>query len=114
MLGNEGSALKSRFAGGTAWPRRLVFSHGHLGATGQSRYCPTHSKGSSGEAGKRHFGLVVGNCPAKLALLNANNKVDCWVQVACPRLSVDWGHFSHKPVLSPYELFVRWKQTPMM
>jgi len=45
--------------------------------------------------------------PAKLALLDP--KVKVWVQVACPRLSVDWGHFlsqNKKPVLSPYELFV--------
>ena len=33
-------------------------------------------------------------------------KVDVWVQIACPRLSVDWGHHFTKPVLSPYELNV--------
>ena len=27
-----------------------------------------------------------------------------WVQIACPRLSVDWGHAFTKPILSPYEL----------
>ena len=32
--------------------------------------------------------------------------VDVWVQIACPRLSVDWGHFFTKPVLSAYELNV--------
>lgn len=32
--------------------------------------------------------------------------VDVWVQIACPRLSVDWGHFFTKPILSPYELNV--------
>ena len=31
---------------------------------------------------------------------------DAWVQVACPRLSIDWGHFFKKSVLSPYELEV--------
>jgi hypothetical protein len=41
--------------------------------------------------------------PAKLNQMEA----DVWVQVACPRLSVDWGHqLSDRPVLSPYELFV--------
>ncbi len=29
-----------------------------------------------------------------------------YVHIACPRLSVDWGHFFSKPVLSPYELNV--------
>ena len=46
--------------------------------------------------------------PSKLALFR--NKVDAWVQIACPRLSVDWGHAlsgnSSVPVLNPYELFV--------
>lgn len=43
--------------------------------------------------------------PAKLALFK---DVDCFVQVACPRLSVDWGQFFHKPLLSSYEAFVAW------
>ena len=34
--------------------------------------------------------------------------VDAWVQVACPRLSVDWGHHFSKPTLSPYEAHVAW------
>jgi len=57
-------------------------------------------------AGKRHFLLLLSEItPAKLQLLEPT--VDAWVQVACPRLSVDWGHFlSTKPVLSPYELMV--------
>ena len=59
-------------------------------------------------AGKRHFLLLLSEItPAKLQLLDGT--VDCWVQVACPRLSVDWGHHlsaSGKPVLSPYELMV--------
>ncbi|KAJ2018364.1 Diphthamide biosynthesis protein 1 [Coemansia sp. RSA 922] len=29
--------------------------------------------------------------------------VDCWVQVACPRLSIDWGYAFPKPLLTPYE-----------
>lgn len=43
--------------------------------------------------------------PAKLSLFHG---IDAWVQVACPRLSVDWGHcFPNSiPILSPYELFV--------
>jgi 2-(3-amino-3-carboxypropyl)histidine synthase len=45
--------------------------------------------------------------PAKLQLF----KIDAWVQVACPRLSVDWGHYMDKPLLSPYELFVCMEET---
>ena len=55
--------------------------------------------------GKKSFTMLVSEItPAKLALVS---KVDAWVQIACPRLSVDWGHcLSSRPVLNPYELFV--------
>jgi 2-(3-amino-3-carboxypropyl)histidine synthase len=29
--------------------------------------------------------------------------VDAWVQIACPRLSIDWGYAFSKPLLNPYE-----------
>lgn len=32
--------------------------------------------------------------------------IDAWVQVACPRLSIDWGYAFPKPLLSPYEAAV--------
>ncbi|KAJ2781909.1 Diphthamide biosynthesis protein 1 [Coemansia interrupta] len=38
--------------------------------------------------------------PQKLALFP---DIDCWVQVACPRLSIDWGYAFPKPLLTPYE-----------
>ena len=41
--------------------------------------------------------------PGKLALLE---DVDCWVQIACPRLSIDWGYAFPKPLLTPYEALV--------
>jgi 2-(3-amino-3-carboxypropyl)histidine synthase len=65
--------------------------------------------------------------PQKLQLLSSSFQKDdrnilCWVQVACPRLSVDWGHTFHSDesdgesgrrneenptiLLNPYELFV--------
>ena len=31
--------------------------------------------------------------------------VDAWIQIACPRLSIDWGHFCTKPLLNTYEAF---------
>ncbi|KAJ2454655.1 Diphthamide biosynthesis protein 1 [Coemansia sp. RSA 2336] len=42
--------------------------------------------------------------------------VDCWVQIACPRLSIDWGYAFPKPLLTPYEAnvaldAVEWKET---
>ena len=49
--------------------------------------------------------------PDKLRLFEG---VDAWVQVACPRLSIDWGTAFDKPLLTPYELAValgnaKWK-----
>lgn len=37
---------------------------------------------------------------------NSSGGVSAWVQIACPRLSIDWGHYFCVPVLSPFELFV--------
>lgn len=42
--------------------------------------------------------------PAKLALMSGD--VAVWVQVACPRLSIDWGYAFERPLLSPYEACV--------
>lgn len=33
-----------------------------------------------------------------------------WVQIACPRLSIDWGEFFDRPLLTPYECMVSLKQ----
>ncbi|KAM7200966.1 Diphthamide biosynthesis protein 1 [Rhypophila sp. PSN 637] len=42
--------------------------------------------------------------PGKLALMS--QEVECWVQVACPRLSIDWGYAFPRPLLTPYEALV--------
>ncbi|KAF2130765.1 Diphthamide biosynthesis protein 1 [Dothidotthia symphoricarpi CBS 119687] len=41
--------------------------------------------------------------PGKLALMG---DVQAWVQIACPRLSIDWGYAFPRPLLSPYEALV--------
>ena len=41
--------------------------------------------------------------PEKLKLFE---DVDVWVQIACPRLSIDWGTAFVKPLLTPYEVAV--------
>ncbi|KAF5112945.1 hypothetical protein DV454_003895 [Geotrichum candidum] len=45
--------------------------------------------------------------PGKLAQFP---DVDFWVQVACPRLSIDWGYAFPKPLLTPYEAMVSLKE----
>lgn len=51
--------------------------------------------------------------PAKLELFP---DIDVWVQIACPRLSIDWGYAFAKPLLNPYEAEVAldgiaWQET---
>ena len=41
--------------------------------------------------------------PGKLAMMP---DIDCWVQIACPRLSIDWGYAFPKPLLTPYEALI--------
>ncbi|KAK2806616.1 Diphthamide biosynthesis protein 1 [Onygenales sp. PD_10] len=41
--------------------------------------------------------------PQKLARMD---DVVCWVQIACPRLSIDWGYAFPRPLLTPYEALV--------
>ena len=54
---------------------------------------------------KRYFVLLLSEIfPKKLQLFE--NDVDAWVQVACPRLSIDWGHAFSKPLLNSFELHI--------
>jgi len=46
--------------------------------------------------------------PAKLALVG---HVDAWIQIACPRLSIDWSGGFGKPLLTPYEVEVALGET---
>lgn len=48
--------------------------------------------------------------PQKLALFD---DVDAFVQVACPRLSIDWGYAFNKPLLTPYEAMIMLKKDKM-
>lgn len=58
-------------------------------------------------AGRRHVTVLLSEiAPAKLAALAARGGVDAWVQIACPRLSIDWGAEFKGPTLNPYEAFV--------
>ena len=44
--------------------------------------------------------------PAKL---EAMPDIESWVQIACPRLSIDWGESFSSPLLTPYEASVALK-----
>ena len=56
------------------------------------------------EAGRMYAVLLISEIfPGKLDLFT---DIDAWVQVACPRLSIDWGTSFSKPLLTSYELSV--------
>ena len=38
--------------------------------------------------------------------LDMMEHVEAWVQIACPRLSIDWGEGFSRPTLTPYEAMV--------
>jgi 2-(3-amino-3-carboxypropyl)histidine synthase len=47
--------------------------------------------------------------PQKMAMFE---DVDVWIQIACPRLSIDWGYAYPKPLLTPYEAAVLLESIP--
>ncbi|XP_054749105.2 2-(3-amino-3-carboxypropyl)histidine synthase subunit 1-like [Lytechinus pictus] len=61
------------------------------------------------KAGKEYVVVLLSEIfPQKLELFA---DIDAWVQIACPRLSIDWGYAFPKPLLSPYEAAVAFKST---
>ena len=44
--------------------------------------------------------------PERIASLSENGGIDAFVQVACPRLSIDWGEAFIVPLLTPYEAYI--------
>ncbi|CAG9860787.1 unnamed protein product [Phyllotreta striolata] len=56
------------------------------------------------ETGKQTIVILLSEIfPNKLELFN---KIDAFVQIACPRLSIDWGRAFKRPVITPYEVSV--------
>lgn len=76
---------------------------GTLGRQGSPKVLD-HLKVLLEKAGKQYVTVLLSEIfPEKLALFN---RVDAWIQVACPRLSIDWGTAFKKPLLTPYEIAV--------
>lgn len=77
-----------------------------LGTLGRQGAPPlaTKIKALLAESGRSCFLLLLSEVfPAKLALFP---QIEAWVQVACPRLSIDWGTAFPRPLLTPYEAMV--------
>jgi 2-(3-amino-3-carboxypropyl)histidine synthase len=59
------------------------------------------------EAGKRFSVFLMSDVCQEA--INKYPDVDAWVEIACPRLAIDWGNDFSKPMLNPYECFVAFK-----
>ncbi|XP_034025047.1 2-(3-amino-3-carboxypropyl)histidine synthase subunit 1 isoform X1 [Thalassophryne amazonica] len=76
---------------------------GTLGRQGSPKVLE-HLESKLKTAGKSFTRVLLSEIfPGKLDLMP---DVDAWVQIACPRLSIDWGTAFSKPLLSPYEAAV--------
>ena len=79
---------------------------GTLGRQGSPKVIK-HLKDKMISAGKDVIVVLLSEIyPNKLSLFK---EVEAWVQVACPRLSIDWGTAFDKPLLNPYEAGVALK-----
>ncbi|KAK1331472.1 hypothetical protein QTO34_009429 [Cnephaeus nilssonii] len=77
---------------------------GTLGRQGSPKILEQHLESRLQALGLPFVRLLLSEIfPSKLSLLP---QVDVWVQVACPRLSIDWGTAFPKPLLTPYEAAV--------
>ncbi|KAK3095287.1 hypothetical protein FSP39_012811 [Pinctada imbricata] len=83
--------------------RKFGIILGTLGRQGSPKILE-HIKEKITQSGREYFVVLLSEIfPQKLSLFT---DVDAWVQVACPRLSIDWGMAFDKPLLSPYEMSV--------
>ncbi|XP_023342495.1 2-(3-amino-3-carboxypropyl)histidine synthase subunit 1 [Eurytemora carolleeae] len=69
-----------------------------------------HLKAKCEKAGKEVVTILLSEIfPQKLSLMP---EVGAWIQIACPRLSIDWGLAFKSPILSPYEAAVALEEIP--
>ncbi|XP_072285337.1 2-(3-amino-3-carboxypropyl)histidine synthase subunit 1 isoform X2 [Pyxicephalus adspersus] len=102
MQKNRSQAIKSA-VGAKTWGLIL----GTLGRQGSPKILE-HLESRLQALGCRYVRLLLSEIfPNKLKLFP---EVEAWVQIACPRLSIDWGTAFAKPLLNPYEASVALKE----
>ncbi|KAJ7537624.1 hypothetical protein O6H91_11G014300 [Diphasiastrum complanatum] len=74
---------------------------GTLGRQGNPKVLSHIEKRLSARAVSYTVFLMSEISPTKIGLFE--DAVDAWVQIACPRLSIDWGDAFARPLLTPYE-----------
>ena len=90
--------------------RRFGVVLGTLGRQG-SPATLAHVRAQLERNGREHTVVLMSEIHAHRLL--AMKDVEAWVQIACPRLSIDWGEgFEGTPLLTPYELGVALGEGP--
>ncbi|KAM4699423.1 2-(3-amino-3-carboxypropyl)histidine synthase subunit 1 isoform 1-T2 [Discoglossus pictus] len=108
MLKARGEAIEAA-TGAKTWGLIL----GTLGRQGSPKILE-HLESRLQALGCRYVRLLLSEIfPNKLKLFP---EVEAWIQIACPRLSIDWGTAFSKPLLTPYEASValrdaEWQKT---
>ncbi|XP_042500345.1 2-(3-amino-3-carboxypropyl)histidine synthase subunit 1 [Macadamia integrifolia] len=74
---------------------------GTLGRQGNTRILERLQKRMTEKGFDWTVMLISELSPARIALFGES--VDAWIQIACPRLSIDWGEAFEKPLLTPFE-----------
>ncbi|KAK4534417.1 hypothetical protein CDCA_CDCA01G0442 [Cyanidium caldarium] len=94
--------------------RRFGLIFGTLGRQGNPRIVQRLQRALR-ESGKHYVTILCSEVsPQRLRCL-ARSGIEAWIQVACPRLSIDWGEElgpDGAPVLTPYEALVALGKTP--
>jgi len=102
MLENRKAAITSALGTG-----KFGVILGTLGRQGSTKVLDTLQK-KLDVIGKEHVNILLSEIfPQKLSLFT---DVTAWIQVACPRLSIDWGTAFPRPLLTPYEAAVALKE----
>ncbi|KAI5440184.1 uncharacterized protein LOC127120877 [Lathyrus oleraceus] len=98
-VGMKGSRKNAILKAGEARNWGVVL--GTLGRQGNPKILERLEKKMSDKGFDYTVVLMSELSPTRIALFE--DSVDAWIQIACPRLSIDWGEAFLKPVLTPFE-----------
>ena len=88
--------------------KRFGIILGSLGRQGSPNIL-THLQQLMQRRGREYIVVLLSEIfPEKLKLFSG---IDAWIQIACPRLSIDWGSAFHRPLLTPFEAVVALRET---
>lgn len=91
-------------------PRQINLIFGVLGRQGSIKILRTIQSLASQKRFKKNVYMATEIENDRLNILNGNSK-DLWVQLSCPRLSLDWGFYFKNILLTPFEFGILTKTT---